>query len=177
VRPGIVVSLELRARAHRSVGVGGEHNAWLIKRAWLPAVEVAATLGTMAVRGKAVVGRVIGGLLGSRGIIHDPVRMHSLPHRTVRTWCVMVHPISFKRTSHPALQSVTTLVSECNAKPGMMWTSRALAGSSGKSNVQVCMDRTWSLVGRRATMGLLASCTLVTGVSVVRKLLVAPVIM
>jgi hypothetical protein len=28
VRPGIVTSLELGARAQRSVGVGGEHNAW-----------------------------------------------------------------------------------------------------------------------------------------------------
>ncbi len=29
VRPGIVVSSELCIRAHRSVGVGGEHNAWV----------------------------------------------------------------------------------------------------------------------------------------------------
>ncbi len=28
VRPGIVVNLELCIRAQRSVGVGGEHNAW-----------------------------------------------------------------------------------------------------------------------------------------------------
>ncbi len=38
VRPEIVVSLELCARARRSVGVGSEHNAWCIKCAWSLAV-------------------------------------------------------------------------------------------------------------------------------------------
>ena len=50
VRPGMVVSLELRARAHRRVGDGGEHSAWWMKCAWPPAVEVVATLAAMAVR-------------------------------------------------------------------------------------------------------------------------------
>ncbi len=86
----------------------------------------------------------------------------------------MVHPILVKRTSHPALQSVTSLTSECKAKPGMMWARHAAAGSLGKSNVHVSVDCTWSLLGRRATMGLLASCTSVTGAAVVRKLLVVP---
>ncbi len=49
-----------------------------------------------------------------------------------------------------------------------------MAGSLGKSNVHVCMDCTWSPLGKRATIGLVASCTLVTGALVVRKLLVAP---
>ncbi len=49
-----------------SGGVGGEHNACCIKRAWLPAVEVAARLAGMAVRGNAVVGRVVGGILVCR---------------------------------------------------------------------------------------------------------------
>ncbi len=83
VRPGIVMSSELRARAQRSDGVGGEHNALCIKCAWLPAVEVAAMLAAMAVRGDAMVGGVIGGLLVCRGIIHNPVCMHFLPHRIV----------------------------------------------------------------------------------------------
>ena len=48
VRPGMVVSSELRARACRRDGVGGEHSAWWMKCAWLPAVEVAATLAAMA---------------------------------------------------------------------------------------------------------------------------------
>jgi hypothetical protein len=83
VRPGIVVSLELRARARRSFGVGGEHNARWTKRASLPAVEVPAMLSAMVVRGNAVVGVVIGGILGTSGIIHNPVHMHLLPHRIV----------------------------------------------------------------------------------------------
>jgi hypothetical protein len=47
----MVVSSELRARARRRDGVGGEHRDWWIKRAWSPAVEVDATLAAMAVMG------------------------------------------------------------------------------------------------------------------------------
>jgi hypothetical protein len=112
VKPGIVVSLELCMRAWRSVGVGGEHNTWWIKRTWLPAVEVAVTLAAMVVRGTAVVGVVLGGILGTRGIIHNPVCMLLLPHRIVWPQCIIVHSILVKRTLHPALQSVTTLTSE-----------------------------------------------------------------
>jgi hypothetical protein len=89
--------------------------------------------------------------------------MYLLPDRIVQPRCVMVHPILVKRNSHPALQSVNTLTRECDANPGMMWARRAAAGSLGKSNVHVCMDCTWFLSGRRAMMGFLASCTLVTG--------------
>ena len=49
VRPGMVVSSELHVRAPRRDGVGGEHSAWWMKRAGLPAVEIAATLAAMAV--------------------------------------------------------------------------------------------------------------------------------
>jgi hypothetical protein len=65
-------------------GVGDEHDAWWIKRAWSPAVEVAALLAAMAVRGYSVVGGVVGGLLGFRGIIHNPVCMYLLLHIIVR---------------------------------------------------------------------------------------------
>jgi hypothetical protein len=57
-------------------------------------------LVAMAVRGNAVVDGVIGGLQVCRGIIHNPVRMHLLPHRIVWPQCVMVHPILVKRTLH-----------------------------------------------------------------------------
>ncbi len=100
--------------------------------------------------------------------------MHLLLHRNVRPQCIIVHPIFVKRTLHPALQSVTTLTRECNAKPGMMWARHAMAGRPGKSNVQMCLDCTWSLLGRHVMMGLLTSCTLVSGALVVRKLLIAP---
>ncbi len=137
MRPGIVVSLELHARAWRSVGCGGEHNARWIKCAWLLALEVAVILAAKAVQGNAVVGVIVGGILGTRGIIHNPVRMHLLPHRIVQPRCVMIHPILLKRTLHPALQSVTTLTSECNAKPGMMWARGVMVGMCGLHLVSV----------------------------------------
>ncbi len=40
--------------------------------------------------------------------------------------------------------------------------------------MHVCVDCTWSLLGRHAMIGLLASCKLVTGAPVVRKLLIVP---
>jgi hypothetical protein len=86
----------------------------------------------------------------------------------------MVHSIFLKRTLHLALQSDTTLMRECDAKPGMMWARCAAVGRPGKSNMQVCMDCTWLPLGRHVTMGLLASCMLVTGAPVLRKLLVVP---
>ncbi len=131
-------------------------------------------LAIMAVWVAAVVGVVIGEILGTKVIIHNPMRMHLLQHRIVQPQCVMVHPILVKRTSHPALQSVTTLTSECDANPGMMWARCAAAVSLSKSNVHVCVDCTWSLLGRHTTMGLLASCILVMGAPVVRKLLIVP---
>jgi len=78
----MVVSSELCARVHRSDGVVGEHRAWWMKRAWSPAVEVAATLAAMAVRDIGGVVVFVGLLPGCscRGIIHSPVRMHLLPH-------------------------------------------------------------------------------------------------
>jgi hypothetical protein len=84
VRHGIAVSLEHCTRAQRSVGVGGEHNAWWIKCTCLPTMEVAAMLAAMAVRGNAVVGVAVGGIPGTRGIIHNPVHIHVLPHRVVQ---------------------------------------------------------------------------------------------
>ncbi len=56
----------------------------------------------------------------------------------------------------------------------MMWAAHALAGRSGKSRVQVCVDCTLSLFGRRAIRGTVAGTMLVAGASVVRKWLVAP---
>ncbi len=108
------------------------------------------------------------------GIIHRPVRVHLFPHIIVRPRCVMVHPIFVKSTSHPALHSVTTLMRECDAKPGMMWARRAAAGRPGRSNIPVCVDRTCSPLGSRATIGFWVGWMLVTCAPVVRKLLVAP---
>jgi hypothetical protein len=65
VRLGNVLSSVLRARAHRRDVVGGEQSAWWRtwwrKRAWSPAVEVAATLAAMAMGGRLLVGGIVGG--------------------------------------------------------------------------------------------------------------------
>jgi hypothetical protein len=106
-------------------------------------MEVAAKLAAMAVKGNVVVSVVVGGRLGNRGIIHNPVQMHLLPHRIVWPPSIMVHPILVKMTLHPALHSVTPQTSECNVKPGMMWARHAMAGSLGKSNTHMCVDRPW----------------------------------
>ena len=53
----MVMSSELHARAPMRDGVGGEHSAWWMKHTRSPAVEVAATLAAMAVRG--IVGVVL----------------------------------------------------------------------------------------------------------------------
>ncbi len=47
-------------------------------------------------------------------------------------------------------------------------------GRSGKFSVRVCVDCTRSPLGKRATMGLMACWTLLTGALVMRKLLIAP---
>ncbi len=112
--------------------------------------------------------------MGWRGIIHNPVRMHLLPHRIVRPRYFIEHPVFVNSTLHPALHSMTTLMRECEANPGMMWARRAIVGRSGKSSVHVCVDCTSAPLGKCATMGLMACQTLLTGVLVVRKLRVAP---
>ncbi len=61
VRPGNFLSLGLRAGARRRDVVGGEQSAWWRKRAWLPAVEVAAMLATIAMGSRLLFGGIIGG--------------------------------------------------------------------------------------------------------------------
>jgi hypothetical protein len=110
--------------------------------------------------------------MGWRGIIHNPVRMYLLPHRIVRPRYLIEHPIFVNSTSHLALHSVTMLMRECEANPGMMWARCAIVGRLGKSSVHVCVDCTRPPLGKCATMGLMARRTLLTGALVVRKLLV-----
>ncbi len=112
--------------------------------------------------------------MGWRGIIHNPVRMHLLPHRIMRPRYLIKHPIFVNSTLHSALHSVTALMRECEANPEMMWARRAIVGRLGKSSMHMCVSCTHSLLGKRATMGLMAHWTLMMRVLVVRKLLVAP---
>jgi hypothetical protein len=111
--------------------------------------------------------------MGWRGIIHNPVRMHLLPHRILCPRYLIKHPIFVNITSHPTLHSVTTLMRECEANPGIRWARCAVVGRSGKSRMHVCVDCTCSPLGKRTTMGLMACWMLLTGALVVRKLLVA----
>jgi hypothetical protein len=86
----------------------------------------------------------------------------------------MVQLIFVKVTVHPALHMVTTERREWDARPGMMWAALVPTRSTGRLRVQVCIDCTLSLLGRRAMRGTVAGMMLVAGALVVRKLLVAP---
>jgi hypothetical protein len=112
--------------------------------------------------------------MGWRGIIHNPVRMHLLLHRIVRPRYLIEHPIFVNSTSHPTLHSMTMLMRECEANPGMMWARHAVVGRLGKSSMHVCVDCTHALLGKHAMMGLMARWTLLMGALIMRKLLVAP---
>ena len=85
--------------------------------------------------GGICVGMVAGALVGSPlacgwiGTIHNPVRLHLYPCKTMRPLCFTMHPILVNVTSHPALHNFTTESNECEARPGMMWPSRAADGS------------------------------------------------
>jgi hypothetical protein len=171
VRLGNVLSSVLRARARRRDVVGGEQCGWWRKRALLLAVEVAVTLVAMVMGGRLLVGSIVSGSMGWRGIIHNPVRMHLLPHRIMRPQYLIKHPIFMNSTSHPALHSMTMLMRECEANLGMMCAR--VVGRSGKSSVHVCVDCTRAPLGKCATMGLMARRTLLMGALVVRKLLIA----
>jgi hypothetical protein len=86
----------------------------------------------------------------------------------------MVQLILVKVTMHPALHIVMTESNKCDARPGMTWATRAPAGRSGKSRVQVCVDCTLSPFARRVMRGTAARTMFVAGALVVKKWLVAP---
>ena len=82
--------------------------------------------------------------------------------------------VLLKVTSHPALHSVTTDISECEANPGMMWPRRASIGRPGTLTVHLCVDLTLFPSGRLTVIPSSMISLSVTGAAVVRKLLVAP---
>ncbi len=82
---------------------------------------------------------------------------------------MMEHPILVKVTVQLALHIVTMDRRECDVRPGMMWAFLAVASSSGRSRVQVCVDCTLSPFGRWATRGTVAAQMFVAGALVVRK--------
>ena len=81
--------------------------------------------------------------------------------------------IFVKVTVHPTLHMVKTERRKWDSRPEMIWAACAPAGRSVRSSVQVCIDCTLSLLGRRAMRGTSAGTMLVAGASVVRKWLVA----
>jgi hypothetical protein len=134
----MVVSSELVDKAHRMGAAGGKQRAWWMKRACSAAVDVASMLVAMAI-GRALAVACSGMRAGDvvRGIIHRPVRVHSLPHRIVLPWCMIVHPNFMKWTSHLAFVKVGTKTRECDASPGLMCACRATARSIGRVSKQV----------------------------------------
>jgi hypothetical protein len=87
----------------------------------------------------------------------------------------MVQLIFLKVTVHPASHIVMMESKECDARPGMTWAARALAGRSGKLRVQVvCVNCTLSPFGRWAMKGTAARTMFVAGALVAKKWLIAP---
>ena len=113
------------------------------------------------------VGIVVG--LGVKGIIHSPMRVHLWPQMIVLPRYTIVHPILEKVMVHPTLYIVTTDGSECEARPVVMCAPCALGGNEGMLRVHVCVECTWSPLGRRAMMGEAVGRMLVADAEVARK--------
>ena len=82
--------------------------------------------------------------------------------------CVIMHSFLVKWTWHPALQSVGTDMSECNANFGMMCARLAAMGSCGRSRRQVCVLLTLLPSGSVMDIGVVVGVMLVAGACVVR---------
>jgi hypothetical protein len=134
----MVTSSELVAKAHSRIAAGGKQRTWWMKCACFATVDVASMLAAMVI-GRALAVACSGMRVGDmvRGIIHRPVHVHLLLHRIVLLWCVIVHPILMKWTSHPVFVNVTTETRECDASSGMMCARCAAAGSIGRLSKQV----------------------------------------
>ena len=77
-------------------------------------------------------------------------------------------------TSHPALHSVTTDSSECEARSGMTCANRACLGSIGMSSSPSSVDCTFVPLGDITLSGFSAGDLLSSGAYIARKWLVAP---
>ncbi len=98
-----------------------------------------------------------------------PVLVHLCPQMIVFPLNLIVQPILLKVTSHPALQRLTTEMSECDAKCGSTCACRARLGKWSSCNVHVCVVHIVSLFGSFAQIGDDAGCMLSKGAAVVRK--------
>jgi hypothetical protein len=127
---------------------------------------VALTLVAMAVPVGVVGFGVMDGIVARpfwRGIIQRPVHVHLLLHRIMWPQYVILHPIMLKRTLQHVLQSMTTEISECHAKSGIMCACRTTSGRQGRSSRVVWVNWIQLTLGRRATSGLLIDWMSVIG--------------
>ena len=104
---------------------------------------------------------------------HRLVLVHVLPLITNCLLYFTSHFIFKSVTSHPAFHSLTMDSRECAANPGTMCPSLAFTGSCEMSNLQVCVDCTWSPSGIMTWRGLSTTFLFVIGAIVRRKWLVA----
>ena len=80
-----------------------------------------------------------------------------------------MHSIFVNSTAHPALHSLTTDTSECDANPGIMWAILALKGKAGRSRSRVCEEDTSPPSGSCTRSGVQSICLFVVGAAVTKK--------
>jgi hypothetical protein len=118
------------------------------------------------------VGVSVGGarfVLSLRGIIHRPVLVHLCPQMTVFPLYLIVQPILLKMTLHPALQRLTTEMSECDANCGSTCACLACSGKWLSCNVHLCVVQIVLPFRSFARIGDVAGHMLSKGAVVVRK--------
>ena len=140
--------------AFNNVNLGDEHNIWWRYLANSGCDVVGCTFAAascahpacsrwLSTSSRGFVGVLVGFVVVSlTGTIHKPVLVHLLPVSTILPLYLTMQPILLKVTSQPALHSLTTDSRECDAKPGMMWPSRAFVGNLGRSRLHVCIEVT-----------------------------------
>ena len=161
------------------VGTGGEPNVWwwYISRMGLELVGITllmmcVVIGWMCVLLCTWCGLLLYGVILSvlsSFIIHRPFLVHLIPLSIIRPNCFTWQSIFVNITSHPALHSFTTDISECDANPGMMCPSLSLLGSYGRFSVHVWVDDTHAPSGSLTLSGILAGVIFVIGAVVTRK--------
>ena len=147
--------------AFNNVDLGGEHNIWCryFANSGCDVVECTFAVDSCAhpacsrwlsTSSGGFVGMIeLSAVVSLTGTIHKPVLVHLLPVSTILPLYLTMQPILLKVTSQPALHSLTTDSRECDAKPGMMWPSRAFVGNLGRSRLHVCVEVTCPPSGSR----------------------------
>ena len=107
-------------------------------------------------------------------IINRPVLVQLLPLSIILPLCFNWQSIFLNVPSHPALNSFTADIRECDSNPGMMRPSLALVWSCVRVSVYMCVEDTHATSGSSTVSGLLAGVILMIGAVVTRKWLVAP---